>query len=48
MDFRSIISPAATDKVALEEFIESLSELAPEAILNDRLLDGLGLVTLIQ
>jgi len=29
MDIRSIISPVVTDKEALEEFIESLSELAP-------------------
>jgi HD-GYP domain-containing protein (c-di-GMP phosphodiesterase class II) len=30
MDLRSIISPVVNDKVALEEFIESLSELAPK------------------
>ena len=30
MDIRTIISPVITDKVALEEFIESLSDLAPD------------------
>ncbi len=30
MDIRSIISPVITDKQALEEFIESLSDLAPK------------------
>jgi HD-GYP domain-containing protein (c-di-GMP phosphodiesterase class II) len=30
MDLRSIISPVVTDKVALEEFIESLTDLAPK------------------
>ncbi|WP_294262535.1 hypothetical protein [Propionivibrio sp.] len=30
MDIHSIIAPVITDRLALEEFIESLSDLAPK------------------